>query len=244
MDGFGFQAGGLGQALGGTAGRGTQQHVHLLGLEDLQNTRDDGGFADPRPTGDDGDFAPQGQRHGLPLRGRQGPTGPLLHPGERLRRINGSPGQITMEQSEEMGGDADLSTLEGSQEQAGFPVNVFSDEVVLLAFELDGLLDDGQRDFQERDRRLQEFLMMDGTVTIVGKLLQHMTDASLGTDHRVPRYAQPLGQAIRRLKANAMDIESQTIGILPDLRQLPRSRRSCKCGRLGQSPRHASAGRP
>ena len=115
-----------------------------------------------------------------------------------------------------MGGDADLGTLEGGQEQAGFPLDVFSDEVVFLAFELNRLLDDGHRDFQERDRRLQEFLMMDGTVAIVGKLLQHMTDACLGTDHRVPGYAQPLGQAIRRLEANAVDIEGQTIRILPD----------------------------
>src|SRR5262249_54223868 len=38
---------------------------------------------------------------------------------------------------------------------------------------------------------------------------------SLCPDHRVPGNPQPLRQRIRRLEANAMDIEGQAIGILP-----------------------------
>jgi hypothetical protein len=88
MDGFGLQARGLSEAFGGTTSRGTQQYIHLLSLEDLKDTGDDGGFPDSRSAGDDRDFAPEGLRHGVALRGREGPTGPLLHPGNRLGWIN------------------------------------------------------------------------------------------------------------------------------------------------------------
>src|SRR5882762_8436688 len=58
---------------------------------------------------------------------------------------------------------------------------------------------------------------MDRTVAILGKLLQDVTHASLGTDDCIPGNPEPLSQSIRRLEANAMDIQSQTIGILPYL---------------------------
>ena len=88
--------------------------------------------------------------------------------------------------------------MEGSQEEAGLPIDVFSDEMVVLAFQLDSLLDDGDRDFQERRRCLNQLIMMDGTVTIVGKFLEDMTDACLRTDHRIPGNPQPLRQRYRR----------------------------------------------
>jgi hypothetical protein len=69
MDGFGFQPCRLCQTFGGTSSRCPEQHVHLLGLENLENTGDNGRFADPRPAGDYRDFAPQGHRHSIPLGG-------------------------------------------------------------------------------------------------------------------------------------------------------------------------------
>src|SRR5712691_9657597 len=57
---------------------------------------------------------------------------------------------------------------------------------------------------------------MDGTVPIVGKLLEDMADTCLGTDDGVTGNAQPLGQRISSLKANAVDVEGQPIGILLD----------------------------
>ena len=54
------------------------------------------------------------------------------------------------------------------------------------------------RNLQERRRCLNEFLLMDGTVAILSKLLEDMTDASLGTDHRIPWNPQSLRQTYRR----------------------------------------------
>ena len=69
--------------------------------------------------------------------------------------------------------------------------------MLFLAFELNGLLNDRHRDLQERRRRLDQLVVMDGTVTILGKLLEDMTDASLRTDHGIPWNPQPLSQAYR-----------------------------------------------
>jgi hypothetical protein len=44
-------------------------------------------------------------------------------------------------------GYPDLGTLERSQKEAGLPIDLFSDEVLFLAFELDSLLDNCYRDF-------------------------------------------------------------------------------------------------
>jgi hypothetical protein len=48
---------------------------------------------------------------------------------------------------------------------------------------------------------------MDGTVAIFGKFLENMTHTSLSADDRIPWNPESLRQAIRRLEANAVDIE-------------------------------------
>ena len=60
--------------------------------------------------------------------------------------------------------------LEGRQKEAGLPIDCFSNEVILLAFQLNSLLDDCNGDFQEGRRCLDQLLVMDGTVPIFGKL--------------------------------------------------------------------------
>src|SRR5262249_278776 len=143
-------------------------------------------------------------------------TGPLLDPGNSLGWINQSPGQVTLQESQEVGGDADLSTLQGRQKEAGLPIDGFRDEVLVLALELDRLLDDCYRGFQEGRGCLNQLVMRDGTVPIFSKLLQHMPHASLSADDCIPGNPKPLRQAIRRLETNAMDIQGQAIGILLD----------------------------
>ena len=115
-----------------------------------------------------------------------------------------------------MRGYADLRTLKWRQKEAGLPINRFGDKMLFLALELDRLLDDCYRDFQEGRRRLNEFIVMDSTVAILGKFLQDMPHACLRTDHRITGNPESLGQRIRRLEANAVDIQSQAIRILLD----------------------------
>ena len=100
------------------------------------------------------------------------------------------------------------------QEQARLAIDSFSDEMLVLAFELDRLLDDCHRDFQERRRCIDQLILMHGTVAILSKLLQDVTHPSLGSNDRIPWNPQALGYGIRGLKTDAMNIERQAIGIL------------------------------
>src|SRR5262245_21130116 len=88
--------------------------------------------------------------------------------------------------------------------------------MAFLACKLDSTLNDWRRNLQKPHRRLQQFIVMDGTVTILGKFLEDVVHASLGSNHGVTRNPQALGERIRRLKANTMDVQSQAIGILAD----------------------------
>jgi hypothetical protein len=55
--------------------------------------------------------------------------------------------------------------------------------VILLAFELNGLFNDRNGDFQERRRCLDQLLVMDGTVAIFGKLLGLFAMFEASTSH-------------------------------------------------------------
>ena len=106
--------------------------------------------------------------------------------------------------------------MQWRQEQARLPLDVFSNEMLLVAFELDRPRDCRGRNPQQFHRRLHQLIMMDGTMAILGKFLEDVTDASLGSDHGVTWNAQPLSERIRRLEANTMDVQGQAIRILPD----------------------------
>src|SRR5262245_8947973 len=57
---------------------------------------------------------------------------------------------------------------------------------------------------------------MDGTVAILGKLLEDMPHTSLSPNHRVSWNPESLRQRIRRLETNAVDVEGQAVRILLD----------------------------
>jgi hypothetical protein len=110
----------------------------------------------------------------------------LFDPGNSLGWINQSPGQVTVEESQEVRGNADLGTVEWRQKEAGLAIDGFGNEMLLLTLELDRLLNDRHGDFQEGRCCLNQFIVVDGTVPILGKFLEDMTHASLGTDHGIP----------------------------------------------------------
>src|SRR6266446_5762831 len=103
--------------------------------------------------------------------------------------------------------------MEWGQEQAGLPIDLLSNEAVLLAFKLDSLLDDRHRNLQEGCRRIDNLILMHRTVAILSNLLPDVAHASLSTDDRVTRDPQALGYGISSLKTNAVDVERKAIGI-------------------------------
>src|SRR5262245_2191300 len=74
-----------------------------------------------------------------------------------------------------MRSDACLCTLERSQKEARLPINLFCDEVLFLAFELDRLLDNPPSDFEQGCCCLDQLIMMDGTMAILSTFLEDVT---------------------------------------------------------------------
>ena len=52
-----------------------------------------------------------------------------------------------MKEPQEVRSDADLRPLEWCQKEARLPIDLFSNEVLVLTFKLNGLLDNTHRDF-------------------------------------------------------------------------------------------------
>src|SRR5262245_33959204 len=104
---------------------------------------------------------------------------------------------------------------EGSQKEARLPIDLFSNEMLFLAFHLNRLLNDRHRDFQEGRRCLNQFIVMHGIVAIFGKFLENVMHPRLSTDHCIPWNVEPLRQGIGRLETNAVDVQGEPIGILP-----------------------------
>jgi hypothetical protein len=113
---------------------------------------------------------------------------------------------------QKVGGDANLGTMQGGQEQARLPRNVLGDEMLRLAFQRNSLRNRRHRDLQQRYSCLDQFLLMDGTMPIVRKFLEDMPDASLGADHGITGNAQALRQRIRRLETNTMMSSARRYG--------------------------------
>ena len=214
MDRLGLQPGGLAEAFGGAAGGRAQQHAHALGAQGLEDTGDNGGLAHARAARDDRDFAGEHLGHGGALRGGQRAARLLLDPGDGFRGIDGAPGRRALQQVQELRGDAHLGAVQRRQQQAGLAVDGLGDEAFLLDFQGDRLRNDGLGDLQERRGGLDELGLDDGAVALVGKRLQHMPHAGLGTDHGIAGNAQALRQGVGGLEADAVDVQGQAVGIL------------------------------
>src|SRR5262245_16424626 len=62
--------------------------------------------------------------------------------------VNDSPGEFSFEQSQEMGRHPNLSSMEWRQEEARLPIDLFSNEMLLLAFECNCLCNHSGRNLQ------------------------------------------------------------------------------------------------
>jgi hypothetical protein len=116
VDRFGFQTGGLGHAFGGPAGGCTQLDAQLLGGQDLQDGVDQGGLTHPRPACDHQHLAGQCLLHRCFLASGQLQAQALLHPADRLARIDGAPGWCSLRQLLQRFGDAPLIAVQVGQE--------------------------------------------------------------------------------------------------------------------------------
>ena len=118
VDGLGLEAGRLGHALGGAAGRGAEKKLRALGREHPQDRVDDRGLADTRPAGDDEHLGNQRQAdRGLLALGKL-QTAALLDPRQGLVRIDPGPGELAVHEPQQPLGDGTLGPVETRQKHA------------------------------------------------------------------------------------------------------------------------------
>jgi len=149
MNGASLEPRAFGEPLGGSSGRGTQQHLYPLGAQDAQEAINHRGLPHPGPAGDHGDLAIHGLGDGGPLRWRQHESRLLLHPGDGLIGIDPAPRRGAGEQCLQALCNSDLGTVERCEKEAGLPFDCLLDEVFLHQFRRDGLLDGRCRDFEQ-----------------------------------------------------------------------------------------------
>ena len=81
-------------------------------------------------------------------------------------------------------------------------------------------------------------------MAVAGDLLQHMAHAGLGADQRVWRNAEPLGDGVGGLEADAVDVERQPVGVLAHPLHGLRRHRSCRCAPRARCRPRGIARRP
>ena len=223
-------SGGLRQALGRAPGRRRQRDAQSLLAEDRDDAADDGGLAHAGATGHDHDLvAKRAPDRGRLLRG-QGDVGLGLVPGERALEIDGHRRRGRFQQPAQSRGAGELGAIQGGvvdRLAAGVVVGhhvgaargllTGSDQIdghVTLAGQA---IDRGAHqvvvDAEQRGRPIGQALARDVDVAPARGFLQHVADATLDADVGVVGDAQRRGELVRRQKADAPDVERQTIRV-------------------------------
>ena len=150
---------------------------------------------------------------------REGQPGAALHPGDGLARCRWRPRPAAAAaEPADAGGDALLGALQRGQEEGRAVVDRLRHQVLLLASSArDRLLDDGRRDLQQRRRPARPGPR--------GRRRSGRGRRSPGGTWRTPAWAriresgampEPLGDGVRGLEADAVDVEGQPVGVLGD----------------------------
>ena len=113
-----------------------------------------------------------------------------------------------------MFGDSPLRAVQGGEEQGGLLLYGLGHQVFLGKLLFYRLLDDRGGDLQQLRGGLDQVLPVGGAVAVPGNLLQHMPHTGLGAHQGVPGNAQSLGDGIRGLEPDAVDVEGQPVGVL------------------------------
>jgi len=197
-------------ALGGAPRRRRQQHLAILGLQDLDDAVDDGGFADARTAGDDGEFRGKGFHDGLLLRLGQLHPGFFLDPVEGLEQVDRRQFQLGGAQVEDQVGRAAFALAQAGQ----IHHVVLDDHFGGGRQPIDGVLDGRNLGFEQFGGGLDEPVARQTGVAVVGRVLQRVPDARLQPMDRVFGDAQPGRNTVGGLEPDAGDVLGEPIRVL------------------------------
>ena len=218
MDGLGRLAGGFGQPLCRPAGGGGQHAFEFLGHEDFQDAADERGLADARPPRDHEHLLPAGLPDGLALALGQADGHFALHPGDgpfhvdlghRVRRGGGD--------AADRSGQPGLGPVQRSQIQPVFALDELADDRLLLDGGADRLFHNQLVDFDQPGGVFDHAGLGISAMALAGQFLQRVLDGGPGPIGTVAVDAQPGGQLVGRLEADAPDVVGELVRVLLDL---------------------------
>ena len=214
MDGLGLEAGRLGHALGGAAGRRAEQNVGALRREDAQDGFDDGGLADARPAGHDQHLGHQREPDRGDLAFGKGKTDLLLDPRQGLVRIDPGPGQRAVGQPRQPLGDGALRPVQTGQKHAGRFADPVGDDRALLQLEIERGADQFLRHLEQLLGQRDQLFRRQAAMALVHGLGQRIGDPGAHPDHRGLLDAELHGDGVGGLEADAADVARQPIRVL------------------------------
>src|SRR5437879_4660793 len=108
-------------------------------------------------------------------------------------------------------GDADFSKEERLQVEPGLAVDLLADELPCRLFMICPFLDDSRVDFGELRRALDDAGFGKTNMALIAELLEHITQGGPCPQGRGPIDAEPAGQLVGCLKADAPDVGRQPV---------------------------------
>ena len=219
VDGLGFAPAGLGHALGGaTRGRG-QQYLGARFGKDLDDGVDDGGLAGAGAAGKHHDLGAGGGAHGLQLLRRKGDGQLGQHLGDDRLRVLEVHGFRRTQHPLQIVGDLGFVMMVAGKEHAEFAVH-FLDDDALLDFEgAQGVFHEVGADVQLVRGVGDQRIVRHVDVAVVVQALQGVQGARLCPQFAVAREAQLFRDDVGGVKADAVDVHGQAVGILAHHRQ-------------------------
>ena len=203
-------AGRLGHPLGGAAGRRAEQQLHVLGGQDAQDRVDDGRLADAGPAGDDQHLGQQRQLDRRFLAVGEREAGLLLDPGRApCRHRSAARAARRSAMRSRRSAMACSARYRPARKMHGVSPTASATTAPFRQFEIQGGLDQFRRRLEQTRRRAGQIPPRQPAVSVVHGLGERIGDPGPQPDHGRLLDAEPHGDRIRRLEADAPDVASR-----------------------------------
>ena len=214
VDGLGLEAGRLGHALGGAAGRRAQQDLSALRREDPQNGFDDGGLPDAGPTGHDQHLGHQCEPDRGDLAFGKGKADMLLDPRQGLVRVDPGPRQRAVCQPRQPLGDGAFRPVQAGKEYTGCLANPVGDHCALLQLEIERGADQLLRHLEQLLGQRDQLFRRQAAMAFVHGLGQRIGNPRANPDRRGLLDAELHRNGVGGLEPDAADVARQPIRVL------------------------------
>ncbi len=221
VDGGGEAARGLGQALGGAAGRGREVHADLLRLQDLDEGAEDGGLARAGPAGEDAELRGEREADRDALQLVEGKARLLLGPlhggvGLDRRQPAADPAEALDDVGDLLLGAVVVRQLEqaGAGQRVGHAGRRVADQRLGLDQGLDAGGHELARGLQLVGRVFDQVGLAERRVALLLQGLERVEDAGVEPRRRVVGKAEVDGDAVGGLEPDAVNLAGDAVRLV------------------------------